>query len=94
MTATVPFTHAKAHLSDLVDRVATERERFTVTRHGRPAAVMINPDELESIEETLEVLRDPELVRSLRRSMRQAEQGKTIPLEEARDGLVQGRADA
>lgn len=93
MGETIPFTEAKAHLSDLVDRVLTERERITVTRNGRPAAVLINPDELESIEETLDILRDPELVKSLRRSMRQAEQGKTIPFEEARDELIRGGAD-
>ncbi len=93
MVETVPFTEAKAHLSDLVDRVMTERERITVTRNGRPAAVLINPDELDSIEETLDILRDPELVRSLRRSMRQAEQGKAIPFEEMRDELIRGRAD-
>ena len=93
MGETIPFTEAKAHLSDLVERVLTERERVTVTRNGRPAAVLINPDELDSIEETLDILRDPDLVRSLRRSMRQAEQGKAIPFKEVRDELVQGRAD-
>lgn len=94
MSETIPFTQAKAHLSDLVDRVLGERQRITVTRNGRPAAVLINPDELESIEETLDILRDPELVKSLRRSLRQARQGKIIPFEEARDELVPGTPDA
>jgi prevent-host-death family protein len=94
MSEVVPFTEAKAHLSDLVDRVVGERERITVTRNGSPAAVLINPDELESLEESLDILSDPELVRSLRRSLRQAERGATIPLEEARDGLLPGRTDS
>lgn len=94
MSEIVPFTEAKAHLSDLVDRVVSERERITLTRNGRPAAVLINPDELASLEETLDILSDPELVKSLRRSLRQAERGDTIPFEEARDGLLPGRADA
>jgi len=93
MTEIVPFTEAKAHLSDLVDRVVGERERITLTRNGRPAAVLINPDELASLEETLEIMSDPELVKSLQRSLRQAERGATIPLEEVRDGHLPGRAD-
>lgn len=94
MSEIVPFTEAKAHLSDLVDRVVGEHQRITLTRNGRPAAVLINPDELASIEETLDIVSDPELMKSLRRSLRQAERGATIPFEEARDGLLPGRADA
>ena len=37
-----------------------------VTKHGRPAAVLISPDELESLEETLSVLEDSDAVRALR----------------------------
>jgi prevent-host-death family protein len=84
MPETVPFTEAKAHLSDLVDRVVGEHERFILTRNGRPAAVLLSPDELESLEETLEILRDPELVESLRKSRREAAQGKRLRLEDPR----------
>src|ERR1041385_4636808 len=51
MTETVPFTEAKAHLSDLVDRTSREHERFVVTRNGRPAAVLLSPEDLESLAE-------------------------------------------
>ncbi|MGH9167659.1 MAG: type II toxin-antitoxin system Phd/YefM family antitoxin, partial [Acidimicrobiia bacterium] len=53
------MTDAKAHLSDLVDRVLREHERFVVTRNGRPAAVLVNPDDLEFLLEDL--VDDPEL---------------------------------
>jgi len=53
-------------LSEYVDRVEREHERVVVTRNGRPAAVLINPDELESLEETLSVLADDDAVRALR----------------------------
>jgi antitoxin YefM len=80
MSETVPFTEAKAHLSELVDKVVGEHERFILTRNGRPAAVLLNPDELESLEETVEILQDPKLLESLRRSRREAAEGKTLPL--------------
>lgn len=55
----------KDRFSEFVDRVDREHERVVVTRNGRPAAVMISPDDLESLEETLAVLGDAEAVRAL-----------------------------
>ncbi len=81
---TVPFTEAKARLSALVDRVEREHARLAVTRHGRTAAVLISPDDLESLEETAAILDDAELTRSLRRSRKEAEEGRRLPLERPR----------
>lgn len=77
----IPFTEAKAHLSELVDRVEHEHARLAVTRRGRTAAVLINEEDLESLEETVAILRDEELTRSIRRSRREASQGRRSPLE-------------
>jgi len=81
VTETLPFSDAKAHLSDLADRVEREHERILVTRNGRPSFVLVSPDELTSLDETLEILSDPELMRSLRRSRQEAAQGKITRLE-------------
>ena len=72
MSETIPFTQAKAHLSDLVDRTSREHERFVVTRNGRPAAVLLSPDDHESLEETVDVLQDRALLDSIRKSHREA----------------------
>jgi prevent-host-death family protein len=82
MSDTIPFTEAKAHLSDLVDRVLREHERIYVTRKGRPAVVLMNPDELESLEETVEILQDRRLLESIRRSRREAAAGKRLRLKD------------
>lgn len=82
MAETVPFTDAKSHLSELIDRVVREHERFVVTRNGRPAAVLLSPDELESLEETVEILQDRQLLESIRRSRREAAEGKRLRLED------------
>lgn len=50
---TIPLTEAKAKLNELVDDAMTTHERVTITRHGRPAAVLISVEDLESMEETL-----------------------------------------
>ena len=50
---------AKNHLSEVVDRVEREHGRVVITKHGRPAAVLVSLDDLEGLEETLAVLSEP-----------------------------------
>ena len=54
------------HFSDVVDRVEREHERITVTRNGKAAAVIVSPDDLAELEETLSVLSDPEALADIR----------------------------
>lgn len=54
------------HFSEVVDRVELHHDRVTVTRNGRPAAVIMSPDDLGQLEETLEVLSDPEALADIR----------------------------
>jgi antitoxin YefM len=87
MSETIPFTEVKAHLSELVDRVAREHDRVVVTRNGRPVAVLISPDELAGLEETLDLLSDDDARASLRRSQAEDEAGQAEILadEQARE---------
>jgi prevent-host-death family protein len=57
--------NVKDRFSEFVDRVDREHERIVVTRTGRPAAVMISPDDLDSLEETLAILGDAHAVKAL-----------------------------
>jgi antitoxin YefM len=65
MTEISSLAETKAHLSELVARVGEQHERITVTVHGRPAAVLLAVDDLESLEETIAVLSDSAAVRAL-----------------------------
>jgi len=80
MADTLPFSEAKAHLSELAERVELQHERILVTRNGRPSFVLVSPDDLDSLEETLDILRDPELVASLEQSRAEAARGESLPL--------------
>lgn len=51
----------KNRLSEVVDKLEREHGRVVVTKHGQPAAVMLNVDDLESLEETLAILSKPTL---------------------------------
>jgi prevent-host-death family protein len=65
MSETVPLAQVKSKFSEMVDRVEHTHDRIVVTRNGRPAAVMISPDELASLEDTLELLSDSEALAEL-----------------------------
>ena len=56
---TLSLAEAKSHLSELVGRVNAQHERVTVTVHGKPSAVLIATEDLESLEETIAILSDP-----------------------------------
>jgi antitoxin YefM len=57
--------NVKDRFSEFVDRVDREHERIVVTRNGRPAAVLISPDDLASLEETLELFSDSDAIRAI-----------------------------
>ncbi len=59
---------AKAHFSELVARVNAQHDRVTVTVHGQPAAVLVAPDDLEALEETIAILSDTAMMRALAES--------------------------
>jgi antitoxin YefM len=87
MSDAIPFTEVKAHLSELVDRVSREHDRVVVTRNGRPVAVLISPDELEGLEETINLLSDDEARASLRQAKAEddAGQAEILTYEQARE---------
>ncbi|MGY4907724.1 type II toxin-antitoxin system Phd/YefM family antitoxin [Streptomyces sp. 900116325] len=53
MSDTLPITEARARFGSLVRRASHARERITITDHGQPAAVLINPQELADLEDAL-----------------------------------------
>ena len=65
MTTTEPLRNVKDHLSDFVDRVERHHERVVLTRNGRAAAVLMSPEDLEALEETLAILSDEETMTRL-----------------------------
>ena len=67
---TMPLSEAKAQLSKLVDAVDDRDEQVTITRNGRPAAVVVSPDEFESWQATIEIALDPDFMASIRRGLR------------------------
>ena len=81
MTETLPLAEIKARLSEMVDRVEYQHDRVVLTRNGRPAAVLVSPDELEALEETLDLLSDPRAMEEIRRAQGEIAAGDVVDAE-------------
>lgn len=76
----LPISDARANLPDLVDRVSTYLERVVITVNGKPKATLVSAEELESLEETAEVMTIPNIKRDIAKSREQIKKGHYIPL--------------
>lgn len=80
----VPLSEAKDKLSALVDEADATHEIIQITKHGRPAAVLMSADDLESLQETLRALQTPGLVDELAAADAEYAAGQTVSGEELR----------
>ena len=71
---------AKAHLSEVVEGVETEHRRVVITKHGRPSVVVLAVADLEALEETLDILSDPEAMADLREAEEARRSGQSVEM--------------
>lgn len=74
---TLPLSEVKTRLSELVDQVVSTDEEITITKNGRPAAVLVSSDEFESWKETVAIQSDRELMAEIRKGLRSLKSKKT-----------------
>ena len=73
---TLPLSEVKTKLSELVDVVERRDESITITRNGKPVAMIVSKDEYEGWHETTQVLGDPELLAEIRAGIRELKRTK------------------
>lgn len=82
MSDTISISNARANLPDLVKKVSENYDRIIITSHGKPTAAVISVEELESLEETAQVLAIPGIVEDIRKSEEQIKKGEVVRLED------------
>jgi len=80
MTNLVAISDARANLPELVNRVNKNLDRVIITINGQPKAVLVSEEELESLEETAEILAIPGAKESIKKGLAQAKRGQGIPI--------------
>jgi antitoxin YefM len=89
MTELMSLADVKNRLSEVVDRLQREHGRVVITKHGHPAAVVISLDDLESLEETLDVMDSAALLNDIRQALADSDE-QVLSKEEALR-LIAGR---
>ncbi len=85
-TQTVSAADARSNWKALLDDVEATHQRYVITRNGHPGFVLMSVHDLEALEETLEILSDPEELAAIKEGVEALDRGEGIPLEEvARD---------
>jgi prevent-host-death family protein len=81
---TIPLADAKARLSAVLDEVRDTHERVVITRNGRPEAVIMSVSDLESLEETLDLLSTPGARDEIRAAEAEIARGEATGADELR----------
>ena len=67
---TLSLSEAKMKLSGLVEMVSKTDEEVVITKNGSPAAVIISPDEFESLKETVDIGSDASLMNEIKKGLK------------------------
>jgi len=87
----LPLADARNRLSALVAEVEKTHARVTITKHGHPAAVLVTPEDLASLEETVDILSDPEALAAIREAEAEYARGDFTSAEEMRRQIEERR---
>lgn len=91
MAKTVPVKELRSNLAKFLNDVADRRDHVLVTRNGRPAAALVPFDEYEALEETAEILSDPDALAALEAGLAELSRNEEVTLEDLRTEIDQLR---
>lgn len=87
----VPVREFRSRLSELLNDVADRRDHILVTRNGRPAAALVPIDEYQALEETADILSDPDAIAAIEAGLADLNRGDTVTLDALRAELAERR---
>jgi antitoxin YefM len=78
----IPVTKAKSTLLDLIRKIEDSHDVIAITKNGVPEAVLISMKKYKGLIETLEILSDEKAMKSIRKSIKQAQKGEWVTFDE------------
>ena len=78
----IPITKAKIKLLDIIRKIESSDDTIAITKNGVPEAVVLSMNKFEGLVETLEVLSYEKAMKSLRKSIKEAREGKWLDFDE------------
>ncbi len=78
----VTVTKAKTNLLDMVRKIKDSDDVIAITKNGIPEVVLISMDRFDGLLETLEILSDEKAMKSIRKSIKEANKGMWLDYDE------------
>ena len=78
----IPVTKAKANLLDLVRKIKDSDDTIAITKNGIPEVVLISMNKFQGLLETMEILADEKAMKSIRKSIQEADKGMWVDFDE------------
>ncbi len=78
----IPVTKAKAELLDLVRKIEGSNDAIAITKNGVPEVVLISMKKFKGLLESLEILSDEKAMKSIRKSIKEAQKGEWVDFDE------------
>ncbi len=78
----VPVTKAKNELLNLIRKIEASNDVIAITKNGVPEAVLISMNKFKGLLETLDILSDEKTMKSIRKSIKEASDGKWVDFDE------------
>jgi len=79
---TCSLTEARKNIFSLADQVQKTGIHLTFTEKGSPKVVLMSADEFEAWQETIEILHNPQLMKTIKRAERNISKKDYLTLEE------------
>jgi prevent-host-death family protein len=78
----IPVTKAKASFLDIIRKIEGSEDAIAITKNGVPEAVLLSMKKFEGLLETLDILADEKAMKSIKKSIKEAQQGKWVDFDE------------
>ncbi len=78
----IPVTKAKSSLLDIIRKIEGSDDAIAITKNGVPEAVLLSMKKFEGLLETLDILADEKAMKSIKKSIKEAQQGKWLDFDE------------
>ena len=83
MLEAIPVTRARQNFLPIIDRVEAGAYRVSLTRHGRPVAVVLSYEDYQRMSETLKLMEHQAFPHRLSQGLTEVRRGELSPLSEA-----------
>ena len=87
MARNISIKDLRPSLPAVMALVEKRLERFIITKRGKPVGVLLSPDDYEGLLETIDIMKDPALVRRIKRAEADVKAGRTRSLEDIHRSL-------